>query len=111
MAILNVQTIDRAGDGLTPAMSAAAAGGDEFVNTGREFIIVRTAGTATVVTAATPQTVSGLPVGDETYTLPATGERLVGPFPVGTFNNQTTGRVALTYTAVTGVTLGVFKVG
>ena len=110
MATLTVQTIDRAGDGLTPNFVSAAVGGDAFPNTGREFLVVKTTGTACTVTAATPQTVNGLAVADETYSCPSTGERYIGPFPSQTFNS-TQGQVVLTYSAVTGVTVGVFKVG
>ena len=111
MATLTVQTIDRGGDGLTPAFAAAAAGGDDFPNTGREFIVVKNGGGAPMtVTAVTPQTVAGsLTVSDEPYTIPASGERYIGPFPTGPFNNPQ-GRVSLTYSAVTTVTIGVFKV-
>jgi len=112
MATLSVQTIDRAGDGLTPSFAAAAGGGDEFPNTGREFIVVKNGSGATItVTAVTPQTVSGLGVADEAYAVPASGERYIGPFPPSTFNNTSTGRVSLTYSGVTSLTVGVFKVG
>lgn len=111
MATLSVQTIDRAGDGLTPAYSAASGGGDVFPNTGREFVLVKNAsGGSITVTATTPQTVAGLGVADETYVIPAAGERMIGPFPPSTFNNPS-GQVALTYSGVTSLTLGAFKVG
>jgi len=41
MAVLTVQAITRAG--LEPALAAAAAAGDAFPNTGREFLVVKNA--------------------------------------------------------------------
>lgn len=112
MATLSVQIVDRAGDGLTPAFTAAAAGGDDFPNSGREWLVVKNGSGATItVTAVTPQTVSGLAVADEAYAVPAAGERYIGPFPPGTFNNTSTGRVNLTYSGVTSLTVGVFRLG
>jgi hypothetical protein len=112
MATLTVQTIDRAGDGLTPAFSVASGGGDDFPNTGREFVVVKNgSGAPITVTAVTPQTVAGsLAIADETYAVPAAGERYIGPFPTGPFNNAQ-GRVSLTYSGVTSLTVGAFKVG
>lgn len=112
MATLTVQTIDRAGDGLAPVYAAAAAGGDDFPNTGQQFLHVKNGGGAPItVTAVTPQQVAGLGVADETYSIPndALG-KFIGPFPTQTFNNAQQ-RVALTYSAVTSVTVAVLRVG
>ena len=111
MAVLAVQTIDRAGDGLTPAFAAAAGGGDEFANDGTCFVVVKNGGGSPVtVTAVTPQTVSGLAVADLTVTVPAAGERWFGSLPQQSFNNPANGRASLTYSGVASVTVGVFKI-
>lgn len=112
MATLSVQVVDRAGDGLTPAFAAATVSGDEFPNSGREWLVVKNgSGGSITVTASTPQTVAGLAVAEEAYAVPASGECYIGPFPPGTFNNTSTGRVALTYSGVTSLTVGVFRLG
>lgn len=110
MAILTVQEVDRAGDGLTPVQGAAAVGGDSWVNTGREWVEVENGGGAPMtITFVTPQTISGLGIADLVVTIPAAGKRKVGPFPVGAFVDPANGRTAITYTAVTTVTVGVYR--
>ena len=110
MAVLNVQVIDRAGDGLDPQFAAASAGGDEFANNGTAYVeVVNGGGSPVTVTVATPQTQAGLAVADLTVAIPAGGRRKFGSFPPATFNNSANGRVALTYSGVTSVTVGVFR--
>lgn len=111
MAVLTVNTIDRAGNGLADANTAAGAGGDSFANSGREFVLVfNGSGSPITITAPTPQTVVGLAVADETYTIPAGARHFIGPFPPGTFNDAN-GRVNFTYSGVTSLTVGAYKVG
>lgn len=107
MAVLTVTTITRAG---VDAPVAAAAGGDVFTNTGREFVeVANAAGASITVTVAT--TIDGTSVTPISVTVPATtGRRKIGPFPPGTYNNSA-GQVALTYSAVTSVTVGVYTIG
>lgn len=109
MAVLTVQTIDRAGDGLTPAFAAADVAGDQWPNDGTTFLVVKNgSGAPITATIVTPQNVAGLGVADLTVTVPAAGERWVGSFPQPTFN-ATNGRASVTYSAVTSVTVGAFK--
>jgi hypothetical protein len=108
MATLTVQNIVRAG--LEPSYDAAAAGGDEFANTGDEFIHVKNGdGSSHTVTIETPATVDGLAVADRDVAIPAGEERMIGPFPGSTYNDGD-GMVQLTYDGVTSVTLAVLKV-
>lgn len=103
MATLTVQAISRAG--LEPTLQAAASGGDQFANTGREFVrIDNGGGSAVTVTVTTPQTVDGLAVADRTVSVPAGETRLVGPFPTANYNDAS-GRVQLAYSGVTSVTV------
>ncbi len=111
MATLAVQTIDRAGDGLLPVLVAADVAGDDFVNTGLEYVeIVNGDASPHTATFTTPRTVDGLAVAELAVVVPATETRKIGPFPTGTFNDGTK-KVAWTYDAVTTVTVGVFKLG
>lgn len=109
MATLAVQVITRAG--IIPALVAAAAGGDDFPNTGVEFIRVKNASvTALNVTIVTQGTVDGLAIADRVVNIAAGVEKAIGPFPAATYNNAQ-GRVALTYDQVVTVTIGVFSPG
>lgn len=109
MATLSKQMISRAG--LTPSYAAASGGGDAFANSGAEFLHIRNGGGSSVtLTIATQLNVHGLAVADHTVTVPAGEERLVGPFPVGTFNDDE-GMVQLGYSGVTSVTVAVLRMG
>lgn len=108
MALLTVQEISRSG--LGPTYASAAGGGDTFANDGRTMVHIKNGGGAPItLTAVTPLVVDGLAVADLTVTVTNGQERMVGPFPVGTFNDPATGQVALTYSGVTSVTVGVFR--
>lgn len=113
MAVLTVATAVRASNGNDLAGVAAAAGGDTFVNTGAEILIIKNGGGAPItLTVATPATLDGLAVTDLTATIGAGATRSVGPFPPGWYNDTGVagGSVALSYSAVTSVTVAVLKV-
>ncbi len=108
MATLTINEVVR-GAGLLQALVSPAAGGDEFVNTGREYLHVKMGGATDVtVTIAAERTVHDLAVADYTVVC-ATGEdRFIGPFPVDTFNDGDE-KVQITYSHTTGYTVGIFK--
>lgn len=107
MAVLAVQRIVTAG--LNPTFAAAAGGGDEFPNTGREFLeVINGGGGAITVTVTTTGTVDGEPIADRAVSVPAGERRRIGPFPTGTFN-AADGNVDVAYSGVTTVTVGVFR--
>ncbi|MBU0846543.1 hypothetical protein KKH23_05085 [Patescibacteria group bacterium] len=109
MATLTAQTISRSG--LKAVYSVAASGGDEFANTGSEFIHVKNDdGSSHTVTIETVATVDGLAVADRDLAVPAGEDRMIGPFPTGTYNDSD-GKAQLTYDAVTSVTIAVLKPG
>jgi hypothetical protein len=110
VATLTVQTLARAG--LTPAYAAAGASGDEFPNSGKEWVEFVNANVSTprTVTIVTPQAVDTLAVADRTLTVPASGRLKAGPWPTGTYNAPS-GRVQMTYSANADLTVGVFKLG
>lgn len=107
MALLAVQDITRAG--ILPAFVAAATPGNWFPNTGRTFVMVRN-GSASPITV----TLDSVRVCDQGFdhneivTIPATSDRMIGPFPPDRFNNME-GRATINYSAVTTVTVGVFN--
>ena len=92
MAVLTAAAVSR--DGVDPAPVAADAAGDEFTNTGKEFLYVENSGAGSIViTITTQQTVDGLAVPDRTVTIPAGGIRLIGPFPGTIYNRSAAERV------------------
>lgn len=117
MATLAVQLLASAG--ITPALVAAAAGGDEFADDGysKTFMEIVNGGGAPinatfVVQKAGPHKVpgvGGLTAASIVVAVTNAQRRFVGPF-TGAYINAQTGRVAVTYSAVTSVTVGAFKV-
>lgn len=110
MATLTSQTISRTG--LIAAFVAASGGGDEFINTGTEFIRLKNDSAGTIVaTIATPNSVdTDLAIADRTVSLAAGVERDIGPWPVSTYNDSNQ-KVQLTYDGVTSLTIAVIKPG
>ena len=107
MATLTVQNTSLAG--ITPTWTAAAAGGDEFLNSGDCYFEIKNGGSEITVTVETPAKIEGIDIAEIAVVVPATtGVKRIGPFDPGIFN-QSTGRVAVTYSAVTTVTVGAFK--
>lgn len=104
MATLSVQVITL--DGTEITLAAAAGGGDQFANTGREYLDVDNAsgGSITVTCAAEHDCDQGF-----THNAAAAvgaGERhLLGPFPVARFGRT----VEVTYSGVTSLTVGVVR--
>jgi hypothetical protein len=108
MATLTVTPISRAG--IPGTLVAAAGGGDDFLTTGKEYLeIVNGGGSPITVSAIPVPTVDGLTVPNKTITVTNGQRRLFGPFPTGLYANTTTGRVAITYSGVTSVTVGAFS--
>ena len=108
MATLTPQVIALAG--ITPTLVAAEAGGDEFVNSGRDFIHIKNGDAAAMdVTVNSQAPCSQGEDHDVVVTVPATsGEKFIGPFPKDRFND-TAGKVQITYSAVTSVTIGIVR--
>lgn len=107
MATLTVQNISLAG--ITPTYAAAAAGGDEFANTGDTFFQIKNGGSEITLTIQTPAKIEGIDIAEITVTIPATtGDKMIGPFDPAIFN-ASTGRVVVTYSSETSITVGAFK--
>jgi hypothetical protein len=114
--VLTVQDIVRTG--LNPALvSGDATNNHSFDNTGHNvFLHVITTGTAADVTIVTPNLVDGLAIGDLVVTMPATGERIIGPFPKALYDTIDTDpdpdidpAIFVDLDADTGLTLGAFR--
>lgn len=109
MATLTVNTIDRTGANLTDLDTAAAGGGDDWANTGIEFLYLNNAsGGAIVVTLDIEATVDGQAVTDPTVSVPAGEAMIIGPFPTSIYNDGND-KVSVTYDGVTSLTVGVFS--
>jgi len=107
MAVLTVQEISRAG--VSGALTAAAGGGDSFPNDGRTYLDVNNgSGGAITVTAAVQQTVDGKAVTGNAVSVGAGARTKIGPFPPGIYNDAN-GRVQLTYSGVTSLTVNPFR--
>lgn len=112
MAVLNVQDALVAGAAITYA--AAAGGGDSFDNNGLVLLHVKNGSgapiTVTVDDPNTPNPGNATQFNpDVAIAVPAAGDRLIGPFPPFRFNDVN-GRVNLTYSGVTSLTVGVIRV-
>lgn len=108
--VTNVVTSD-----FTPALAAATVSGDTFLNDGRTFLVVTNGGGSPItVTVAVQRTSIRVPgAGTVTFAaIPVTIANGVTKWisvPQGPYNN-TSGRVVVTYSAVTSVTVGAFRV-
>lgn len=108
MALLTPQQIDI--DGLTPAFAAASAGGDTVRPEDLSYIeVINGDTTGTVVTVVVPGSTYGQANPDVAITVAPTGGRQkIGPFPQAIAD--TDGLVDLTYSKVTSLTIGAFRV-
>lgn len=106
MAALTAQSISTAG--LAPTFANAAAGGDTAPVGGDLVLIVRNgSGSAVTVTVATPGTVGGLDIADASVSVPAGGSGVIPMAAV--YRDPVTNRAAITYSAVTTVTVAVLQ--
>jgi hypothetical protein len=113
--VLTVTQIARTGASVTkPMVAATATHGNKFVNDGRTFLRIKNAAASAVTVTITPaRTIDGLALTAMTLSVAATGDAdgkddvLVGPF---TSNfEQADGYVWATFSAVTTLTVGAFR--
>ncbi len=83
-------------------VAAASAGGDRFVNTGKEVIVVYPAGGSLTLTCAS--NIEGL--ADNAVVMSSAVPFMIGPFPVSDFGAD----VLISYSTVSNVFLQVIKV-
>lgn len=110
MAVNTVIVQNAALTGLATSFEAANAGGNKFLNTGRELLIVKNGGGGNVVVtiAATVQCNQGI-LHNQAVTVLAGATEIIGTFPGARFNDAT-GYVTVTYDGVGSVTIAVIKV-
>lgn len=110
MATLTVTDIDRDGVELEGLLAAAAAGGDGFANDGkRTFAAVKNVNASDrTITFVTQKTVDGESIADKTVVVSQDEIMLVGPFPADVYNDGN-GRVQMTYSSETDVSVAAFK--
>lgn len=89
------------------SLAAAAAGGDTAeITPGAFFVLNNGSGGTITATFATPGTKDGLAIADATMAVLA-GD--IGIMPLSSVFRQSTGRCNVTYSGVTTVTVGVFR--
>lgn len=115
--VLTAQTVTRAG--LVPSYGAVdQANGEVFVNTGKEFLLVKNGdGSDHTVTITTPGTIDGQAIPDLAVVVTLGEERCIGPFPKAIYNTTDTGQtpdlenaVLVDYDSGTSVTVALIKV-
>jgi len=110
MATLTVNAVTRAGFRDDNALVAAAGGGDKFLPSKDTWIRVNNGGGSPItVTVATPGSTYGLAIADVSVSVTNAQSQVIGPFPAELFANPTDGLADITYSGVTTVTVGAFK--
>lgn len=107
MALLTTQDIGYSGLGPT---YGAAATGDTFAPGDGVFVHAKNGSAAAItVTITTPNTVAGLAIADVAVSVPAGGERMIGPFPRQHFGRSADGLAELSYSALTSLTIAAIR--
>lgn len=107
MAELTVQDVDHSGLEPDAGLQGADAGGDTWLNTGREmFRVVNGSGGEINVTVDAVRDCNQGFDHDAQVAVPAGEERWLGPFATARFGANP----SVTYDAVTSVTVGVYNV-
>lgn len=113
MGLLSKQQINK--DGLNPTLASAAAAGDTFENSGKEFLYVENtdaSGHNVTVTAQVDSFNDGVygevDLSDVVVTVPAGEFRVFGPFAPAAFNNSD-GEAEISYDSETGLQLAVLQ--
>ena len=92
--------------GLAPTYVAPDAAGAMIDGDGRTVLHVKNGGAAPItVTVQTPEQRAGLDVAERQLPVPAGGDRFIGPFPIPTYNRNTTpdqGKVYVDFSAEIG---------
>ena len=113
MATITVTTTSAdAGYNMTDDLTAAAGGGDAFANDGNTFFVVANGGGGAITFGATTANTAGknaFAIADASVSVGAGKTYIFGPFEPGIFNNSSA-QVAVTYSGVTTVTVGAFKI-
>ncbi|MEU5664760.1 hypothetical protein [Streptomyces longwoodensis] len=109
MATLTTQAIALAG--LNPTYAPATGGGDKCETGDRVFLHVKNGGGSPVtVTLTATATVRGQAVSNPTVSVPASGERMIGPLQPDLLQSPTDGLCAVGYSSATSVTVAALRI-
>lgn len=109
MATLGTQVI--ALSGLNPTYAAATGGGDKCEVGDRVFLHVKNGGGASMtVTLTSVAAVRGQAAANVTVSVPASGERMIGPLNADLLQNASDGLCAIGYSATTSVTVAALRI-
>jgi hypothetical protein len=109
MATLNAQPVTIGG--LSATYASASAGGDKVAPGERVFLHVKNgAGSPVTVTLAANATPSGLTVTNPTVSVPASGDRFIGPLSKTDYAAASDGLVGFTYSSNTSVTVAALRI-
>lgn len=110
MALLNIQTITA--PGLAPTYGSANAGGDKVsLAATNVFLHVKNGGGSSVTVTVTTQSTNykGLTVPDRTVSVPASGERMIGPLDPS-LHADINQQASIGYSAVTSLTIAALRI-
>lgn len=109
MATLPTQVV--ALSGLAPTYAAAAGGGDKCETGDRVFLHVKNgAGAPVTVTLTSTVAVRGQAVANVTVSVPASGERMIGPIQPDLLRAASDGLCAIGYSSATSVTVAALRI-
>ncbi|MEV5347202.1 hypothetical protein [Streptomyces achromogenes] len=109
MATLGTQVIALAG--LNPTYAPATGGGDKCEVGDRNFLHVKNgSGSPVTVTLTATAALRGQAVSNVTVSVPASGERMIGPLASDLLQNQTDGLCSIGYSSATSVTVASLRI-
>lgn len=99
---------DSTRNGLALAFTAANVDGHSVLNTGKVLLYVKNGAAAAInVTVQTPGTADdGLAIADKIVSIPATGERVLGPYPPPIYGDD----MLVDFSAITTVTIAALRI-
>jgi hypothetical protein len=108
MAALSTQNVNRTG--ITLSFASCAGGGDTFTPGSQTMLYVKNGGgTSQTVTVAASQILMGdIAIPNLTMAVSGSSEKTFGPFPASVYASST-GTTAISYTAVTSLTIAVIS--
>ncbi len=109
MATLSTQVV--ALTGLNPTYASAAGGGDKCEVGDRNFLHVKNgSGSSVTVTLTATASVRGQAVSNVTVSVPAAGERMIGPLSSDLLQNASDGLCGIGYSSATSVTVASLRI-
>jgi hypothetical protein len=110
MANLTITECARTGLALALSGGTAAAVGDQWLNTGKEVLVVsNTDSSAHTVAVKVQAQPDGKDVTERTVNVVNATTKVIGPFPINEYNDEG-GYAQITYSAITGMKIQVVRV-